>query len=684
VCGIFQQPVRAEGLALAACAAAGAVTVVMIAMIATVATMPTAARAQLAESRTDATGISIPYPFVHLVHADDTGRGGGTAQLRGYDPFLFYQLGRDLLRRQFTLPQGLYGRSGELSVPLYLGPAAAAGATPVHGVPARFARDDASSCIFCHSSPYHEPGSGQVIASTGGMGRRSTHLYGAGLIEMLGEQVRALILEQYDTNRNGRIDRAEVRGPCPVLIRPTPGAAPIDFGDLSPDASGVPRLNPVFRIWYLDGDGRLLPDALGLDDPRVASFDFAMAPFGWGRGYRTAGSHRVAQGGEAVTLREFYTVAADVHMGMQAFDPTQQGHDGVHGAGGLAAVSLNGAQQFDFGGSVDLGIRRTPAGISLDDPDHDGVVNELSEGDVDAVEFYMLHAPAPAVRATAASEAGREVLTTAGCTRCHVENWQIEARDDRRGLRGDRRLFRLATRSRLDASGVPQIEGSLVPLDQRLATGEVVPKGDAFVVERIYTDFKHWDLGPAFDERRFDGTLQREHRTAPLWGVGASESFGHAGNFLTLDSVIRAHAGAAAAESAAYAALAPARREQLLAYLESLVLYNTDEIPADIDGDGVIASRFLVAGQDVGYERFDARFLVRHLPRYRKVREVVNEQGMRVVQNLIVNVNEVFGLDLPWRRDANGDGFPDVLGPVPHRSGRGQEEQRNGEKNRGP
>src|SRR6185436_2674065 len=120
----------------------------------------------------------------------------------------------------------------------------------------------------------------------------------------------------------------------------------------------------------------------------------------------------------------------------------------------------------------------------------------------------------------------------------------------------------------------------------RTAKG-ATPLGGAFTVERLYSDFKHWDLGPQLWERRYDGTLQKEHRTAPLWGAGSTAPYGHDGRFGTLDEVIRAHGGAAVAEGDAYAALPEARRRLLLRYLGSLVLYFTSEIPADVDGDDV-------------------------------------------------------------------------------------------------
>jgi Di-haem oxidoreductase, putative peroxidase len=626
--------------------------------------------AQVWENANDPTGILIPYRLIHLVHGRDLAQAGTSGELRSRDPFLFFQLGRDLLHRQYTLAHGIYGRAGSLDVPLYV-----SGSQPatVHGAPARFARDHSASCGMCHSSVFREPSAGQTIGSTGGMGRNTPHFYGAGLMEMLGEQVRATVLARYDKDGDGLIDRAEIVGPSPVQIRPTPDAEPIDYGDLRPGPDGVPRLNTLFRLWYVDAEGRVLPDVVSLADPRAAAYGFSPQPFGWGRGRRLVGKAMVSQGGEATTLREFFTVAADFHLGLQAFDPTQLGtapaaHASM-GAGGPAATSLNGALQFDFGGSPDPGRRRSPSGLSLDDPDRDGHLNELTEGDIDAIEFYLLHTPPPAVRATARSESGRQVLRQVGCMRCHVESWRLAPAGEIAGFAGDRRLFRLETRSQLDDQGVSQVLGKLVRSDRLTASGERTPAAEAAMVERIYTDFKHWDIGPGFAERRFDGSLQREHRTAPLWGVGSGAPYGHDGRYLSLDEAIRAHAGAAEAESAAYRKLPAADRLLLIEYLNSLVLYPTDEIPADIDGDGIAAEELKVADQPVGYERFDARFLFANPPRYRPVGAIVRYHGRIVPAALIENIVEIYRLDVPFRVDKDEDGFPDAVDPAPGEKG---------------
>jgi hypothetical protein len=163
--------------------------------------------------------------------------------------------------------------------------------------------------------------------------------------------------------------------------------------------------------------------------------------------------------------------------------------------------------------------------------------------------------------------------------------------------------------------------------------------------------------------------VQKEHRTAPLWGVGSTAPYGHSGQFPTLDAVIAAHGGEAAPERAAYGRLSPERRHLLLEYLESLVLYSTDTIESDIDGDGKIDRHFQVSGVDVGYERFDARFLFTHPPRYRRLQEIEDPYGRKRPLLLIENIAEAFGLDLPLRRDSDHDGFPDVVDPFPLRPG---------------
>jgi len=118
--------------------------------------------------------------------------------------------------------------------------------------------------------------------------------------------------------------------------------------------------------------------------------------------------------------------------------------------------------------------------------------------------------------------------------------------------------------------------------------GRWLPRRQAYTVRGIYSDLKYHDVGEAFYQMQFDGTLVKQWRTTPLWGVGSTAPYGHDGANLTLDEVIRRHGGEALESRKAYLALnartAPGDR-----ILESLVLYQTERIPCDIDGDGKIS-----------------------------------------------------------------------------------------------
>lgn len=627
--------------------------------------------AQLPESDQDPSGIAIPYPFVHLIHSDSQELVGTSAYLRAYDPFLFYQLGKDLVQRQFTSSQGIRGNTGSLNVSLYLG-------KPVqvskHGLDARFAREHTNSCGACHSIPFREPGGGQTIASTSSNGRNTPHFFGAGLVEMIGEQIRAKIFNQYDTNRNGQIDLEEISPGAEVQIIPSPGAEAIDFGTLSPDKYGIPQLNPAFRLWYLNQNAQIIPNATSLRDTGVVAFDFAFQPFGWGRGWQLLeDGRRVAQGGDASTIREFFTTAADLHMGLQAHDPTQLPTEfNAHLSnehGGVLGTSLNGALQYAFGGSIDRGDLLSSTGISLDDPDGDRCLSELTEGDIDAVEYYLLHTFPPAYLSGESSQKGRFLFNQIGCNNCHVENWKIEAKDTALGYSGDRRFFHQTTETFMNEQGVYQLQGRLVSSYRKDQSGALVPVFDSCLVQKIYSDFKHWDIGPGFYERRYDGSLQREHRTAPLWGVGSTAPYGHAGNYLSLDEVIRAHGGAASKEQEAYSALTNKDRKLILDFLNALVLYQTEDIPCDINADGFIDSNFMVHQQNVGYERFDSRFLFASKPKIKMLLEATDHKGRNKPLYLINNLKEIYGLELYYRRDSDEDSFPDVIDPFPRQKG---------------
>ena len=79
-----------------------------------------------------------------------------------------------------------------------------------------------------------------------------------------------------------------------------------------------------------------------------------------------------------------------------------------------------------------------------------------------------------------------------------------------------------------------------------------VPRRGAYTVRGIYSDFRYHDLGEAFYQTQFDGSVVKLWRTSPLWGVAVSAPYLHDGRAPTLEAAILAHGGEAKAARDAY------------------------------------------------------------------------------------------------------------------------------------
>jgi hypothetical protein len=265
--------------------------------------------------------------------------------------------------------------------------------------------------------------------------------------------------------------------------------------------------------------------------------------------------------GETISIREFIVGALNAEMGLPVADAD------------LAAA--------------DAGRRVvTPSGMVLDGttdnieaPPATGP-GELDAAVVDFLEFYLLNYFKPARgEITHEADKGQRLMERIGCNACHVPDLTI-ARDRRVAdvetvfdpERGNfNRLFATARGLFTSISDV----STLPPLKH--------PVGGRFVVRNIYTDFKRHDLGPAFHEREYDGTMRREFLTAPLWGVGSTPPYGHDGRSVNLTEVILRHGGEAQAARDAYAALPRHRQQNIIEFLNSLVLFPPDDTASNLD-----------------------------------------------------------------------------------------------------
>ncbi len=602
----------------------------------------------------DLSGLSIKNPRVRVVHTTNPSLEGGSLYLQQVDPWLGYQWGRSMFQRSFRDRDGVYGDAGKLD-----------GIILPDGVTRMMDRAHVSSCGACHNVPYRDAGAGMTIPKNGGSGRNTPHLFGAGLLEMIGLQMRLQALAQADTNRDGWISLEEAKGKR-CIIRNLPDDVPgahvaIDFGSFEDlDGDGYPDLNPVFFPIFVDRDGKRIPSAKSLKSPGVAGYTLQVQIFGFGHLYAPL------RPPVSTTLRAFTATPFDIHAGLQACDPTTFTcpHED-----GLGKMSNAGAQQFVTEALKDRGLVRGPTGISKDDPDRDGYCEEISEGDLDMVEWYLLNHPAPTRgRVTSDVVRGEQLFHAAGCVTCHTPDWHLfasnpGATDYTERYAGDRRFFELQLAYNEPAE---RLEGKLHYLADKRGN-RWLPRRQAYTIRGIYSDSKYHDMGPAFYQMQFDGSVVRQWRTPPLWGVGTTGPYGHDGASLDLDAVIRRHGGEAQSSRQAYGSLTEDERRQVVCFLQSLVLYQTDQLPCDLNNDGKISEHFIVQGMDTGVERFNPEWLFRVPGKIEG--PVKNIHGDQIISNALTNVRQAYGLDLHYLKDSDGDGFPDVIDPAPFRKG---------------
>jgi CxxC motif-containing protein (DUF1111 family) len=154
---------------------------------------------------------------------------------------------------------------------------------------------------------------------------------------------------------------------------------------------------------------------------------------------------------------------------------------------------------------------------------------------MELVAYYSRHLAVPARRDAGSAEvlAGKRLFYQAGCIACHVPK-HATARD----------------------AADPALRGQLI---------------------WPYTDLLLHDMGEGLADGRPEGVADgREWRTAPLWGIGLTETvnghtfFLHDGRARNLTEAILWHGGEARKARDGFAALAKQERDALIKFLESL------------------------------------------------------------------------------------------------------------------
>ena len=377
------------------------------------------------------------------------------------------------------------------------------------------------SCAACHGRPRGSGGSGGNVA-TRPDSRDAPHLFGLGIREMLADEMTT----DLRATRDLAVSRAQKWKKPITMPLFTKG---VHFGSITTNPDGTVDTSGVIGI-----------------DP-----DLRVKPF-------------FAEG-STISIREFVVGALHKEMGLEASsDPD------------LLAASAGGRVITPSGMVLDGSKDK----ISAPPPPDAQNGNEIDPALVDHLEFYLMNYFKPAhYQQTDTTERGRTVFNHIGCGSCHIANMRINH---------DRRVADVETHydtvngvfNDLFSTANPlfytQDDGSGFPLLK-------LPQGNSFIVKDLFTDFKRHDLGTNFYERNWDGTLQTQFLTRPLWGVGSTGPYGHDGRSMTLNDVILRHGGEALRSRNSFAALCGNDQNAVFAFLNSLVLFPPDDTASTLD-----------------------------------------------------------------------------------------------------
>ncbi|MEM7159541.1 MAG: di-heme oxidoredictase family protein [Myxococcota bacterium] len=194
-----------------------------------------------------------------------------------------------------------------------------------------------------------------------------------------------------------------------------------------------------------------------------------------------------------------------------------------------------------------------------DDPDGDGVVEEILEGQVTALTLFLAMQELPQEQPPEDSHLltlwarGRRDFETLGCADCHTPSLVL---DDPAYIL-PHRYGGSALRVDLSTEGVePRVQPDA-------ETGEYTI--------RLYSDLKRHDMGEALTERRGEaGVEAATFITPPLWGLARSRPYLHDGRAATIEEAILLHGGEAARARDRFASLSEVDRAPLRIFLTSL------------------------------------------------------------------------------------------------------------------
>lgn len=406
----------------------------------------------------------------------------------------------------------------------------------------RISGPDANSCAGCHRSPFNTPGgSGDIVTNV---------FEGA-------ERFDYLTFDRHD-------------------VKPTRGSVDERVQPVNLNTSGNIRLPPdLLGAGYLEMLARqITQDLQRIRDSVLPGQSKALVSKGisFGTLKRLRSGAWDLRSVEGLAAQSLVVTAPSVGPSLVIRPWRQSG----------SWVSLRDMTNYSY--NQHLGIQTTERFGVGTDPDGDGVINEMTRGDVTAAVLFeaTLQVPGRVIPNDPSIERavlkGEQTFEQLGCTTCHISRLPLDKKGWMYTEPGPNNPPGNARRE--------QTRPVVVDLtNQSLPQPRLVPSIDTpdVIAVPAYTDVKLHDITdpadpaamepldlnqPAGSPKYFAGN--RKFLTRRLWGVGNQPPYWHDGRFTTLKEAVIAHAGEALASRHAFEHLAKADQEAMIAFLSSL------------------------------------------------------------------------------------------------------------------
>ncbi len=219
------------------------------------------------------------------------------------------------------------------------------------------------------------------------------------------------------------------------------------------------------------------------------------------------------------------------------------------------------------------GIQNYERAGPYSDDDGDGVVNEITPGDVTAIVAFMATLPAPVPAEPQDDDlaevvaSGRAKFEEIGCASCHVPALPLESL-----------IFTEPNEFNVGRDLRPSTVENVLSIDLSEFSGDFERDEDGNYLIPIFSDLRRHEMGEVLDNEEViqNGVPTDQWMTRRLWGFASEPPFLHHGRATLISDAIVAHGGDAEEARDNFVRLSHEDQDAIIAFLKTLTIPDTD------------------------------------------------------------------------------------------------------------